>query len=144
MGHNISVAISEAIATAGVLLTVASSGMPFVLASFPLVIPLAMPATTRLMLLLASDLILILVRAFRETTFTCVGQPSEKDVENAARFYRPMSAKVHKEVFKLVPKRNVIKSYRHNDVRLGLEKLIHGFKNEVTTDANPGQFVQAS
>ena len=102
-------------------------------------LPLAVLATTRLMLLLASDIILILVRAFKETTYTFVGQPTEKDVENAARFYRPMSAKVHREVLKLVPKRNVTKSYRHNDVRLGLEKIVHGFKNEVTSDINSGR-----
>ena len=107
-------------------------------------LPLAVLATTRLMLLLASDIILILVRAFRETTYTFVGQPSEKDVENAVHFYRPMSAKVHREVLKLVPKRSVTKSYRYNDVRLGLEKLVHGFKNEITSDLKPGQSIQAS
>ena len=122
MGHYVSITIAQAI--------------------IPL--PLAVLATTRLMLLLASDIILILVRAFKETTYTFVGQPSAKDVENAVRFYRPMSAKVHREVLKLVPKRNVVKSYRHNDVRLGLEKLVHGFKNEVTSDIKPGQPRQAS
>ena len=99
----------------------------------------------RLVLLLATDLILILVRAFKETTYTCVGQPSEKDVENAARYYRShFSDRVHREILGLVPKRNVVKSFFHNDVRLGLEKTVHRFKDEITKDTDSSRLVVSS
>lgn len=131
-GHNVMVAFSEVVATAGMVVTVGSFGMPFFLAAGALNFPLAVPATTRLML--ASDLILILVRAFRITTTICVGQPEEKDVAKAAKDYRLISADVHKEIFKLVPRRNVVKSFRYSKVRVGLKRIIEDLKEEVVKD----------
>ena len=133
-GHNLMVAFSELVATVGVLASVASFGAPFFLASGALNFPLVVPATTRLMLMLASDLILIMVKAFRFTTATCVGQPEEKDVALAARAYRAISADVHKAIFKLVPKRNVMKSFRYSKVRVGLKQVIEDFKEKVVKD----------
>ncbi|KAL8775566.1 MAG: hypothetical protein Q9209_000062 [Squamulea sp. 1 TL-2023] len=133
-GHNVMIAFSEVIATAGVFASVGSFGAPFFLVAGALNFPLVVPATTRLMLMLASDLILILVRAFRSTTTTCVGQPEEKEVALAAREYRAIGADVHKEIFKLVPKRNVVKSFRYSKVRLGLKRIIEKFKDEVVKD----------
>lgn len=132
-GHNVMVAFSEVVATAGMVATV-GLGMPFVLVAGALNFPLVVPATTRLMLMLASDLILILVRAFRITTTTCVGQPEEKDVAKAAKDYRLISADVHKEIFKLVPRRNVVKSFRYSKVRVGLKRIIEDFREEVVKD----------
>ncbi|KAL8758512.1 MAG: hypothetical protein Q9199_001424 [Rusavskia elegans] len=133
-GQNVMVAFSEVVATAGMVVTVGSFGMPFSLAAGALNFPLVVPATTRLMLMLASNLILILVRAFRITTTTCVGQPEEKDVVKAAKDYRLISADVHIEIFKLVPKRNVVKSFRYSKVRVGLKRIIEDFKEEVVKD----------
>ncbi|KAL8783816.1 MAG: hypothetical protein Q9213_004362 [Squamulea squamosa] len=138
-GHNVMIAFSEVIATAGVFASVGFFGAPFFLVAGALNFPLVVPATTRLMLMLASDLILILVRAFRSTTTTCVGQPEEKDVALAAREYRAISADVHKEIFKLVPRRNVVKSFRYSKVRLGLKEIIERFKDEVVKDLSLDQ-----
>lgn len=99
-------------------------------------IPLVVIATTRLILILASDLILTLVRACKETTFICTGHPQLKDVGNAASYYRPSSSKVHKEILGLVPKRNPMETYRYEKVRLGLEKTLHRWKAEITKDMN--------
>lgn len=132
LGHNVSVALAEGIATLGLVITVGSGGtVPVFLASTVINLPLIVPATTRLLLMLACDLILILTQAFKKTAFTCVGQPLVKDVERAAIRYRLLSSKVHKEVMKLVPKRNLVKSFRHNDVRLGLEKILHRYKEDL-------------
>lgn len=117
--------------------------MPVFLASGAINIPLVVPATTRLMLMLASDLILILASSFKQTTLTCIGQPLVKDVENAANRYRPISNKVHKEIMRLVPKRNLVKSFRYNYVQLGLEKIVHSFKVQVM-DADPRTSIPAS
>lgn len=141
-GHNLLIAFSEAIATLGIVVTVGFGGMPFFMAAGAFNFPLVVPATTRLMLMLASDLILILVRAFNITTTTCVGQPGEKDVAKAARDYRRISGDVHKEVFRLVPKRNVIKSFQYSKVRLGLEAIVTRFK-EVTKGLSSDQYSRA-
>ena len=131
LGHNVAIACAEAIATLGLLATIGLGGMPVFLGSGTLNLPLVVPATTRLMLLLATDLILILARAFKEATYTCVGQPGVKDLESAAKWYRPLSVKVHKEILELVPKRNFVKSFRCDNVRLGLEKIVQNYKEQV-------------
>lgn len=135
LGHNLSIALAEGIATVGLGASVLSGGMPIFLLSGAINLPLVVPATTRLMLMLASDLILILTQAFKKTISTCVGQPLVKDVEQAAIGYRPIASKVHKKVVELVPKRNLVKSFRTNEVRLGLEKILHHFKEHLTEDA---------
>lgn len=135
LGHNLSVVLAEGIATLGLGASVILGGMPVFLISALVNFPLVVPATTRLMLMLASDLILILTQAFKKTICTCVGQPLFKDVEQAAIRYRPIASKVHKEVMELVPKRNLVKSFRANEVRLGLEKILRSYKDHLTEDA---------
>lgn len=137
--HNMSVLLGEAIAAVGMVATVGTFGAPFFLASGFVNIPLVVPATMRLILMLATDLILILVRAFKETTFYCIGQPLLKDVQSAAINYAPMSNRVHKAILDLVPKRNVMKSFKYHKVQLGLEKAVHSFKVEVTKEAEKAQ-----
>ena len=145
LGDKIATVFAEGIATAGILTTVGFAGMPFFLVSGAINIPLIVPATTRLMLMLASDLILVLVRAFKETAFTCVGQPQLKDVEKAAvYYYHGIARKVHKEILGLVPKSNIIKSYRYNYVRLGLEKTLHRFKEEISKDSDVSPLVRSA
>lgn len=136
--HNILIAFGEVAATVGMLATAALGGIPIFLATGAFNFPLVVPATTRLMLMLASDLILILARAFRVSTTTCVGQPSEKDVARAARDYRPVSGEVHKEIFRPMPRTNVVKCFRYNKVRLGLEEIVERFK-EATNTSNSDQ-----
>lgn len=131
MGHNVAVALAEGIATVGGFATVISAGMPFFLAAGAVNIPLVVPATTRLMLMLASDLILILTRAAKETTLTCIGQPLLKDVERAAQHYRSFTSDVHRAIMTLVPKRNLLKSYRYNAVQFGLGEIVHRYKQQV-------------
>lgn len=137
LGHNVSIAVSEAIATIGLLSSIGMGGIPISLVSGAINLPLVVPATTRLMLLLAADLILVLTRAFKVTTYTCIGHPEVKDLENAAKWYRPMSISVHKEVMKLVPKRNLVKSFRCNEVQLGLERIVRDYKEKVIENTTP-------
>lgn len=135
-GHNILLFFSEAVAIAGLMGTMLLYGAPVVLAAGAFNFPLIVPATTRLMLMLASDLILILVRAFRSTATTCIGQPEEKHIVRAATDYRRISGDVHREILRLVPKRNVVKSFRYGKVRLGLEEVVQRFQEEVTKDSD--------
>ncbi|KAL9631425.1 MAG: hypothetical protein Q9204_004232 [Flavoplaca sp. TL-2023a] len=111
---------------------VASAGMVAggTLANFQM----AVPATARLMLILAGDLILILIRTLKTTTTRGVGQPDGKDVALAARDYRAISADVHKAIFELVPRRNILKSFRFEKVQMGLERIVEKFKEQVVKD----------
>ena len=95
---------------------------------------LAVTDIARLMLFLAGDLILILVRAFMTKTTRCVGQPEEKDVALAAKDYRAISADVHKAIFELVPRRNLLKSFRYEKVQMGLKRIVENFKEQVVGD----------
>jgi hypothetical protein len=99
-------------------------------------IPLVVTVTTRLVLILASDLILVLVRACKETTFTSASHPQLKDVENAARYYRPSSSEVHEEILRLVPKWDLKETYRYDKVRLGLEEILHRWNAVITKNFN--------
>ncbi|KAL9130102.1 MAG: hypothetical protein Q9217_001618 [Psora testacea] len=90
------------------------------------------------------NLFLIPVRASEETTFTCVGHPLSKDVENATIYYRSSSSKLHKEILGLVPKRNLMKSFRSNKARLGLEETLHRWKEVITKDMNPNPLDRSS
>lgn len=97
-------------------------------------IPLVLVVTTRLILILATDLILTLVRAYKETGFTSSGLQQLKDVENAADFYRASSSKVHQEILALVPRLKLTKIYRHHKLRLRLEEILHRWQAEITKD----------
>ena len=110
---------------------------PYAIAAGALNFQLAVPAIARLMLILAVDLILILVRAFMTKTTRCVGQPDGKDVAFAARDYRAISADVHKAIFEFVPKRNILKSFRYEKIQMGLTRIVEEFKEQVVKDLRP-------
>ena len=141
--HHISTVLAEGVNVAGVLASIVTGGMPLFLASTAVNFPMIVPATTRLMLMLASDLILIMFRAFSVTTLKCLGQPQEKDVVDATLYYRSLSSKVHKEILKLVPRTNVLKSFRYNEVQKGLEGTVDLFKHEITEDLSSHSTVQS-
>lgn len=83
LGHNLSIALAEGIAIVGLGATIVDFGLPCFLGS-AFNIAIAVPATTHVMLMLMADIILILTRAFKETTFTCVGMPEQSDVSRSA------------------------------------------------------------
>ena len=88
MGRNFSLFMADVIATAGILGTLVFGGMPVFLAAAALNVPLVIPATAQLLLMLSCDIILILVSAFKDCTQQCLGQPLKKDIEKAAVAYR--------------------------------------------------------
>ncbi|MBE7182130.1 MAG: hypothetical protein INR71_13165 [Terriglobus roseus] len=108
--------------------------MPVFLATQMMGVPLVVPATARLMLLLASDLILILTRSFRETTLTGVGQPLPAQIKEAATRYRSASPRVHKDVMSLFRKRDIVKMFKYSEVEAGLKKVIEEHKAAVLDD----------
>lgn len=78
LSNSFATILGEAIASLG-MAGFTNFGALFFLVSGVTNVPLVVPATMRWMLVLATDLILILVRAFRETAFRCIGQPLLKD-----------------------------------------------------------------
>lgn len=132
LSNNILVALAEGLSILGVLGTVASLGMtPVVVIPMVVNIPLVVPTTARMFLMLACDMILILTRAFTEASAKCIGQPLKQDVEKAVLDYRQWYRGIHAQVKGLVPKMNVIKAFRTGDVEVGVRKIVEEYKAKV-------------
>jgi hypothetical protein len=144
IGHNMSVFFAEGVSTAGLFLTVGSGGIlaPLLAASGVINAPIVVPAITRMFLMLACDVILILVRAFKDSTTKCIGQPLKKDIEVAAHMYRQISKKVHKKINKAVPRHNMIRSFQTNRVRQHFEEVVGKYKELVTADIGYGAILK--
>jgi hypothetical protein len=135
MGNSAMVVLAEAFATLGMIGTVGTCGMPVFLASHVINIPIVVPAIARLYFILACDLILILIMCFRESMETMSGQPTSKDLAIQARAYRwsGVSAEVHGRVKKLLPRRNLVASYQTVKIREGVQKIIHDYRDQTTS-----------
>lgn len=127
MGRNFSVFIADCIAIAGVLGTVILWGAPVFLAAGVVNIPMIIPATAELLLMLACDVILILTRAFKDCTHQCLGQPLKKDIEKAALAYRRFAQQVHREIKDLIGRVNIIKVFQVAKIRIGVEAILEKY-----------------
>lgn len=130
------VSIAEAINLFGYIGTGFAGGIPAWLVTGAISLPLVVPATCRLFLTMAADLMLVLIRAFKEATFRNSGQPQERDVQAAARIYRVRgySAHIHKDIKKLIPRRNPAASYKFETVQERLEGIIARYKDKLIDD----------
>jgi hypothetical protein len=128
MGNSIPLIFVEAVASVGLFGTLILGGMPVFLAAGLVNAPIAIPATTRLILMLATDVILILTKAFKKSTVKCIGQPLKKDIEDAAFEYRNISEAVHDKINKVVPMHNFVKSLQVNKVKRKFEKIVEEYK----------------
>lgn len=125
MGRNFSVFVADCIAAAGVFGTLVFGGIPVFLAAGAVNIPLIIPATAQLLVMLSCDTILILVRALKDCTHRCLGQPLKKDIEKAAVAYRQFAQEVHQEIKHLII--NTIKVFQVTKVHVGVEKILEKY-----------------
>jgi hypothetical protein len=88
LGTNVGLALADTFQAVGVVGTVAAAGIPAWLVTGTISTPYVVPATCRLFLITACDLMFVLARSFKEVTFREGGQPNEKDVAAAARIYK--------------------------------------------------------
>lgn len=129
IGNGFAVAFAEAVAAVGIVGTVFTGGIvPGFLASEIINVPLVVPANARLLLMLASDLILIFSRSFRDASAKCVTQPLVGDVQRATSAYRGHCREVHKRVSGLIRKRDIVKAFQLGVVEKGLSEIIDEFK----------------
>lgn len=135
MGNNLCMAFAEGIAGMGLLGTMATFG-PVFLAAGAINVPIIVPATTQLYLMLAADLILILTRSFQERTYRCLSQPSERDLSKAAIAYRHHSKSVHKEIKNMLPHWNVVASFRADKVGQNFEQIVKRHKAKFDEEGN--------
>lgn len=133
MGNNAFMVFAETIAVIGMLTTVTTGGMPVFLGASAINIPLVVPAIARLYFILACDLILVLIMCFKENMETMSGQPTSKDLARHAREYRwsGLSKEVHGRVKALIPRHNLIASYRMDRIREGVQKIIQDYKERI-------------
>ena len=134
MGHNASVFMAEAAATTGVVGTFVLGGIPVFLATALIAASLAIPTISRLILMLACDVTLILKRAFKECTKQALGQPRKQNIERAAAAYHGPHREVHREIKALVPPLKFINGFRFEKIKTGykriLEEHIRSFAND--------------
>ncbi|KAF2765736.1 hypothetical protein EJ03DRAFT_354618 [Teratosphaeria nubilosa] len=138
-GANVTLALAEAFhLIVGLGASGATSGMPTWLITGSINATYVVPATCRLFLVMAADLTLVLARSFKEVAFRQGGMPTARDVSAAARNYRfrGYSQHVHEEVKLLVPKKNVMKSFRADQVRQGLEAIVVKYKDKLMEDVD--------
>lgn len=138
LGSNLTLALAEGFQMFGIAASGVVSGIPIWAITGSINASYLVPATCRLFLIMACDLILVLARSFREVAFRASGQPTERDVSAAARNYsiRGYSQHVHRDVKKLVPRRNVLKSFRANDVQKGLDAIFTRYKDKLMEDVD--------
>lgn len=138
LGTNMALVFAEGFHIIGFLATGVMSGIPFWLVTGSINASYVVPATCRLFLIMASDLTFVLARSFKEVTFRSSGQPNERDVGAAARNYRirGYSQHVHRDIKRLVPRRNVLKSFRAVDVQQGLEAIFAKYKDKLMEDVD--------
>lgn len=70
---------------------------------------------------------LILIRAFKESTDKCLGQPDKRLIEKAAYDYLKISNKVHKKIGELVPLTNVVRRFKTGRIRHDFEAILAEF-----------------
>ncbi|KAK4546616.1 hypothetical protein LTR36_001833 [Oleoguttula mirabilis] len=133
LGANITIAFAESLHLIGILGSAALSGIPVWLITGAINTSYVVPATCRLFLIMACDLTFVLARSFKEVTFRASRQPNERDVSAAARNYRVRgyAQHVHRDIKRLVPRRNVLKSFKADEVQRGLEAMLMRYKDKL-------------
>lgn len=139
---DIQLALSEMFHLIGLSCTGLAVGAPIWLVTGSINSSYVVPTTCRLFLIMACDLTLVLARSFKEVGAR--GQPSEKDVSTAARNYavRGYSQHVHRDIKKLIPRSNVLASFKVEMVQRGIEELIGEYKNGLIDDIDLPLHVQ--
>ena len=128
LGHNIGIFFAEGISVVGLGSTILLGGMPVFLASGMINAAIVIPATMRLFLMVACDVVLILTRAYKDASAQCLLHPDKAGVEAAAFHYRDISKHVHKELKKLAPKSNVFKSFQTMRVKSGFSQVLEKYR----------------
>lgn len=137
MGANLLTSFAEGLAAFAALGSVASFGGTIIAAGVinATILP---PSNCRFYLIVACDLILILVRCFREAVLTKTGQPSHRELQRQCREYRfsGMPIEVHKQIKKLVPLNRIDECFRSDRVRKGIEDLVHENQKQIAASMN--------
>ena len=132
LGFDFFMAIAEGLNLFGVAGTGIAGGVPAVLVTGAISVPLVVPSTCRLFLTMSADLILVLILSFKQVALQS-RQPQEKDFQNASRDYRlrGYSEHVHLDIKTLIPRRSLAASYKYDKIRDGLESIVDRYKNKL-------------
>lgn len=113
LGNNALVALAKGLSILGVFATISTLGVvPMFIIPMVLNIPLAVPQTARMFL------------------GKCFGQPLRQDIEKAVLDYKPWCRDIHRKVKNLVPKFNIVKTFRMGDIEVQIKNIIEEFKSK--------------
>ena len=139
IGRNFNLLMADVIATAGAFGTLCFGGViPLFLVSAAVNMPLVIPATAQSLLMLSCDIILILVRAFKDCTHQCLGQPLKKDIEKAAVAYRPFATRVHQEIKELTDIFNIGKIFQAAKIQIDVQQIINKYTKLFVEESGTG------
>lgn len=132
LGFDFFMAIAEGLNLCGVAGTGIAGGVPALLVTGAISVPLVVPSTCRLFLTMSADLIFVLILSFKQVALQS-RQPQEKDFQNASRDYRlrGYSEHVHLDIKTLIPRRSLAASYKYDKIRDGLESIVDRYKNKL-------------
>jgi len=77
--------------------------------------------------MLSCDVILILIRAFKDCTSHCLGQSLKQVIQRATLAYRQFAKQVHQEIKNLIAKFNIIKVVRIAQIQIGVEIVLEKY-----------------
>ena len=123
------VIFTETISMLGLIGTTSVFGAPNSLATGVLGFAVSVPATARLVLMFACDVILIIIRAFDLCKSKCINQPERVQIETATHEYKDTMPVVHRRVKELVTRvGGLVTSFRSSKIKPRVEAIIEEFK----------------
>ena len=136
-----STVVAETLAATGAAATAGSGGFPALLLTGAMNVPIVIPSTARMLLRLATDVILILARAFRESLDKGLDRPDMASIRRVGLAYQSLSKEVHADVADLISRWNVTKSYQKERIGLGFEQVVKKYKKQFVDGFDSGQKV---
>ncbi|KAI9158009.1 hypothetical protein HJFPF1_05994 [Paramyrothecium foliicola] len=127
--HSALTLLADGMAAGGLVATL-GTGMPILVIPAVINIPITVPATARLMLMLACDLIIVFSRAYNESSVRYITQPRIKDLRSAVDDYQNYYRKVHDSVASLAPRRNLVGFFRTKLIEEKMIGIIKDFRHQ--------------
>lgn len=137
-GGDIQLALAEAFQLIGLSLTGLTLGSPIWLVTGGMNAAHVVPTTCRLFLIMACDMTWVLARSFRNVSLRANAQPDEGAIRAAAYDYttRGYAQHVHGAIKTLIPRSDVLASYRIQQIQQTVETLLSELKDDLKDETN--------
>lgn len=137
-GGDIQLALAEAFQLIGLSLTGLTLGSPIWLVTGSMNAADVVPTTCRLFLIMVYDMTWILARSFKNVSLRANAQPDEGAIRAAAYDYttRGYAQHFHGAIKTLIPRKDVLASYRIQQIQQTVEILLSELKDELKDETS--------